>query len=103
VYLDLSEQVMDRIATAVLAIGKPEMLQDAVVGTTKTEVRCGSCAAHWLDLAAVTSIVGQNHQRRDLHLVANIVMKQMCATLGWDYRELSNYMASKASLGNHQE
>ena len=104
VYLDLSEQVMDRLATAVVAIGNPKMLQDTVVGTTsRSEVRCGSCAAHWLDLASVTSIVGQNHQRKDMHFVANIIMKQVCATLGWDYRELSNYMSSKASLGRSQE
>jgi hypothetical protein len=55
-----------------------------------------------LDIASIASIVGQQHQRRDLHLVANLVMTQVCATLGWDYRELSNYMASKASLGPSQ-
>lgn len=104
VYLDLSEQVIDRLTTALLAVGMHELLQEAVVAaTSKGEVRCGSCAAHWMDIAAITSVVGQKSQRRDFHLIANMLMKQVCDTLHWDYRELSNYMASKAALGHNHE
>lgn len=98
VYLDLSDEVTNRVAFALATVDKVHLLHRAVVGATdKGEARCGSCVAHWLDISAITSVVGQSLQRRDLHLVANIMMKQVCSTVGWDYRELSNFLASKAS------
>lgn len=83
-----------------------ERLEDSFCGnvaaldilTESLHVACGTsatfrlCVAHWLDLAHVSVLHGQEHRNRQWVEVADNLFQRACRTAGWDPKELSNML-----------
>jgi hypothetical protein len=97
VYLQLAKPVVVRITAAMEAVGKEQVVNNAFITRMANDPEMalfGSCAGHWLDISAVTSVVGSSLHRSDLISIGRSLALQLCAQAGWDHRELDNYMKS---------
>lgn len=103
VYLDLIEPVMERVAQAAASAGKEYLAYNLMIAPTEEDdIRCGSCAAHWIDISAVCVVIGRMMGREDIRLIGHGLINQMCDSLDWDGKELDNYLRSRASLAGEQ-
>lgn len=48
------------------------------------------CAAHWLDLCALTWMRSQQYRKRDWHAEADQLLRDLCEQAGWDPKEIVN-------------
>lgn len=96
-YLELARSVAERLMSAMEAVGKEDIIGNAYITrmvNSSNRALFGSCAAHWLDISSITSVIGAAAHRSDLVSIGRSLSLHVCEQLGWDYRELDNYMRS---------
>jgi len=97
VYLELAKPVVERIVAALSALDQERIVNNAYITRMVSNpdmALFGSCAAHWLDISSLTSIVGAKIHRSDLITIGRSLSLHLCEQAGWDHRELDNYMKS---------
>lgn len=97
VYLELAKTVVERIVAALSALEQERVINNAYITRMVSNPEMalfGSCAAHWLDISSLTSIVGAQIKRNDLVSIGRSLSLHLCEQAGWDHRELDNYMRS---------
>lgn len=80
------EQIMDSsLASDVLWDGFQE---DGCLG-----VHFELCGAHWIDLAVLLLLRAMQYRRLDWSDEADQLLENVCASAGWDSKEISNMIA----------
>lgn len=93
VYLEMNEPTARRIFDAVSSVGIEGSFASTFIATSvEDKALFGSCVAHWLDIAYTLEMLAHRQQRQDLVQVSFVMITNICDTLGWDYKELSNYL-----------
>lgn len=100
VYLKLNSAAANRLYTAAAEIEVEPLVRRAFITLVSEDVALfGSCMAHWTDLSSIAYAVGGQMGRPDIKLVGEIIFRKVCNILGWDHRELDNYLVSLSSGG----
>lgn len=73
-----------------------DVLWDGFQGEGPDGVHFELCAAHWVDLAALCELRSLQYRRVDWHETAESLMDKLCASAGWDPKEISNMIAWKS-------
>lgn len=50
------------------------------------------CAAHWMDLASLTSVRARQYLRGDWLAEASVLLNDVCRAASWDPKEISNLL-----------
>lgn len=92
-YLELNTEVVERLMYALTLVDMQAKLADAYIGMSGQDSgRFGACMGHWLDISALTSEVGTQAHRHDLEFIGEKIFRELCRTIGWDYKELDNFL-----------
>jgi hypothetical protein len=100
IYMDMSETATRKVAQVLTMVNQKSLISNAYIATiTNTLAKFGACAAHWLDMSAITTIIGSRMHREDYAVIGHVLAVELCDQAGWDYRELDNYLRSKVTVG----
>jgi hypothetical protein len=69
-----------------------DLLWDGFLPDCDTGLAFELCAAHWMDLACLTTARSRQHARRDWHALATFVLRETTTAAGWDLKEISNLL-----------
>jgi hypothetical protein len=100
IYMEMPGTVVQKVAQVLSLVDKKELIANAYIASiTNNSAKFGSCAAHWLDMSAITTVIGARLYRNDLSLIGHSLAVLLCEQAGWDYKELDNYLRSKVVAG----
>lgn len=95
VYLKLNSSVANRLSWAASTIGVEGLVTKAFITLVEDDLALfGSCMGHWTDISSIAFAIGEQTGRLDVRTVGDRVFRECCNVLGWDYRELDNYLHS---------
>lgn len=93
VYLSLGKGVGSRMMEALEIVEKEDIVENAYICRLENGLgKFASCSAHWLDISAISYVVGASLGRADFKQIAEAIKQMVCSGNDWDYRELDNYL-----------
>lgn len=81
---------LDLLIESLCSTRAVEVLWDGATMSYSDRVTFTLCVAHWMDLSFLAGLRAHQFGRDDWFGEANDLLKDLCATQGWDIKELSN-------------